>query len=76
LGKTVNNLGSPAFLLLPCEDFPSNLPVQEDQLFVDGKGCLDLRPANARLEALEKDIIVIGGEKEIVWRHGTFPLFL
>lgn len=36
--------------------------VQDYQLFINGESRLYLRPADARFEAFEKDLIVTGGK--------------
>lgn len=74
-GEVVNDLCSLSFLLLSGEDCFPKLPVQDDQLLVNGKGHFELCPADARVEVSKKDVIIVGREQGIVLRQGTFPLF-
>ena len=51
--KALNDPRTQLFAFLPGKDVVANLPLEENQLLIDGEGCLDLGRADARLEPIE-----------------------
>ena len=56
-GEAVDDLGTPAVLLLPSQDLLPDLPVEEDDLSVDGGSGGDPSPRNPALE-IRKELSV------------------
>ncbi len=45
--QALNDLATPALILLAGQDFVTDLPVEMNELLIDGEGCLDLGRADA-----------------------------
>ena len=52
--ELINNLGSPALLLLPLQDVAADLPIQQHQFAVDRKGGAELGLPDAFFQAAEE----------------------
>jgi hypothetical protein len=65
LGQVLNDLGAPALLLLTGENFPPDLPVQQDKFFVDGKCSLHLDPPDTVFEFRQKGVVVIKRQRTL-----------
>lgn len=72
-GELVDDLGSPAPLLLPQQDVPADAPVEQDELAVDGERGLDARGADAPLELLEELAVAVWRRGEVAAHPSSLP---
>ena len=55
--QPVNDLGAPAFQLLPLQDITADLPVEQHQLAVDGQRGPGSGGADAGFQVVQKGIV-------------------
>src|SRR5262249_45996828 len=83
LAEAFDHRVAPAFGLLALDDALAHVPVQLEQLAVDGEGCPDLGAADALLEVFQEGAVPLGqrhgrtarGDRKVVGRIRTYLAF-